>query len=279
VHTVLHGLAITPTSVVEFRFGIVAFLGYVWASQIPHDGQPTPKWPFRRLDKAFTHLQSTIRHLAFKLEHAASLYGVTARQYGTGVLTWTVPVRQEQLLAILLDAVVLYMRILPDIVAAATPYFYAKGTPSSRGFRDQLKWFTKTRSTFDEEYAALLAEHQEWFQLLAGREEKGLRDLLVHRFGKFQFPVTTEPEELRGEVSADLVTASGFHTDASATLSRIALGLFNFLDSYVQHFNERIRAAAGWAPLSEYDGTGCKLYDFAGLPESCWLIPVLRAAA
>jgi hypothetical protein len=278
VHSTLHGFAVRPSGEVEFRFGIAAFLGYIWTSQLPRSEQALPSWPFRRIDKGFTHLQTAVRHLAFKLEYAASLYGVKARDYGTGLLNWNVPVRQEEFLSILLDAVVIYLRILPDIVAAATPYFYAKGSPSSRGFREQTAWFTKTRSTFDPNYAALLAQHQEWFELLAGREERGLRDLLVHRFGKFQFPVTTAPDEQRGEVSADLITMAGYHSEADVTLARIAQGLFRFLDSYVHYFNERIRPAAGWAPLSSYDGTGCKLIDFAALPESRWLIPVINAA-
>ncbi len=274
---VLHGFALRSGGEAEFRFGIAAFLGFIWTSQFSLPDREPRAWPFRRIDKRFAHLQSAARHLAFKLERAASLYAEKARDYGAAVVNSNAAARDEDL-AILLDAIVVYLRILPDIVAAATPYFYERGSPSSRSFRDQITWFTKSRPLFDPEYVSLLEKHKDWFELLAGKEEKGLRDLLIHRFGTFQFPVTTAPQRRRGEVSADLVTTTGYHVETNSALSEIAQGAAAFLDAYVIHFNNRIRSAAGWAPLSQYDGTGCKILDFSELPESKWLFPVCEPA-
>lgn len=275
----LHGLFVKPDGSVEYRFGVAAFLGYVWSSQLRLSNQNPAPWPFRRIDDGFTHAQTALRRLAFKLEHAASLYKSKAVEYGSGVLSWTVPVRQEELLSILLDAVVVYLRLLPDILASATPFFYADEVVPSRGFREQHKWFINKQPDFDPEYTSILYRNTGWFELLAGKNEKGLRDLLIHRFGQFQFPVTTSPDELRGEVTADLFSKSGYHVDADKTLAQATRGLLEFLDVYVRHFNERIRAAAGWAPFTTYDGSGSTIWDFPTAPESKWLFPLIDAAA
>lgn len=80
-------------------------------------------------------------------------------------------------------------------------------------------------------------------------------------------------------MAADLVTMSGYRAEADSQLATIMKGLAAFLDAYVIHFNERIKATAEWAPLSRYDGTGCKIFDYSALPESQWLLPVITGKA
>lgn len=252
----------------------MALINNVWASQLRYPDRDPQPWPFRRIDKGFNHLELVAGHLPLKLERAASEYAVRSREFAAAILSQRFGLRDEDL-AVPLDATIVYVRLIPDFLAAVTPYFYANASPASGSFREQIKWFTKTRSGFDHAYEEMLRSRTSWFELLAGKEDKGLRDLLIHRFGKFQFPVTTAPEHLRGEVSADFFTAAGYHYDAAPLLVKIVRGLFDFLDSYVEYFNARVADSAGWSPLrSSLDNHGL-LASYKSLPESHWLLPVI----
>lgn len=273
-----HGLLSTPSGSVEYRFGFSALLGFIWTSQLSVGKSTRRAWPFRPIDRKFVHLQGAALNLAHKLERAAAMYAEKASLYAEAVLTESEAQREEEL-AILLDAIVVYLRILPDLLAGVTPYLYPRHSPPSHSFRDHLKWFTNPSATVDPSYAEILDRHRKWFELLAGKNPKGIRDLLVHRFGRFQFPVMSGSGSARGQVSADLVSTAGYHVDANELLPSITSGLFAFLDEYVIHFNDKIIGEARWAPFQTNDGQGSAIMHFTAIPTSSWLIPVVRSRA
>jgi hypothetical protein len=278
-----HGLIGHPqSSGLDFCFGVSALLSGIAMSQLRIGAMIPKPWPYRPLDNHFSHLSDSLRHVVFKLVRAAAVYADNASAFSRAVLALQPDNGNRQLdLSIHLDSVVVYLRMIPDIVAAATPYLYENGgTMAGRSFRDHVEWFRKPKNArVDPAYSALVSAHGEWFEMLAGKDKKkGVRDLLIHRFGRFQYPVTTAPAELAGEVGADLVTTGAYVTDANQVLRRAADGMFAFLDAYVIHHSQRIATSAGWTPV---DHAGVRAGYFMTLERTTsttWLFPERRRA-
>jgi hypothetical protein len=155
-------------------------------------------------------------------------------------------------LPIHLDSMLLYLRIQADALAALVPYFYDRsGTISSRSFRDQRSWFTKTKPEFDPDYASILNHETAWFDELAGKNPTGLRDVIVHRGGTYQLGWTVPSKQDQFELQASLVNHRGFvEEDVLNALVGITEGWFRFLDSCCRHFVARLQSVVSWADIS-----------------------------
>jgi hypothetical protein len=68
-----------------------------------------------------------------------------------------------------------------------------------------MEWF-KENKTFDIEYTRILNDYSGWFQKLAGKDVKGIRDVIFHRFGTYQLGQSVLPNG-KHPVYIGLVTA------------------------------------------------------------------------
>lgn len=135
-----------------------------------------------------------------------------------------------------LDSFISYLRILADCICFALPFFYqTKEHIPSRSFRDQIKWFIKTKPDFDPEYAKILNDHTYWFDLLAGKSEmdntqKGIRDLNFHNFAIYQLGFYPLPNG-QHQISISQVVGSGIaHQNILSTIEEIIQDFFEYLD-------------------------------------------------
>lgn len=265
----------------ELRFGFAALVGFIWTNQLDTPGHTRKVWPFRPIDRGFVHLQQAIRDLVWKLERSASEYDRAARRFSESVDKDESGHYEQLDLSIHLDSVIVYLRVLADTVAQATPYLYPSnaGDIGRRSFRTHIKWFENSANCLDIEYADLLRKYTGWFDLLAGKDGKGIRDLIMHRFARFQHPIVTGPPSLRGRVGSDLIIAGDYVTDAHLLIARSARGLCEFLDNFVLHHARRIDQAAGWSIMDVSRPRAGYMMTFESLPGSSWLLPVqLRRA-
>jgi hypothetical protein len=257
----------------ELRFGVNSFFGAIWASTlVPPERRRA--WPFRTLDETFTHRQQSLSHTVWKLDRVAHLYGQTASRFGASVLSRSPSGETQHDLSIHLDSTLVYLRILPDIVAGLIPYLYpAKvGDIAHHSLRDHMKWFRKMGEV-DPAYVALLDQNDTWFELLAGKNAKGVRNLLVHGFARFQHPVIESPSALRGRVGSDMISDRGYMTDAHEIVSDSARGLCRFLDAVLEHHARRLYQAADWLPVDPGAPRAGHMVTFVGGRESGWLWP------
>lgn len=214
--------------------------------------------------------------MVWKLENVATRYANSGTAFSRAVLASEGDTGEQLALSIYLDSVVVYFRVIADAIAAITPYYYAEslGAIASRSFRDHRKWFCETCPTADPDYATILREHTAWFEDLAGKDERGIRDLLIHRFGRFQHPVTTAPVHLQGRVSADLIAAGRYDSSVDVTLARAMAGFCRFLDVYTVHQSDRINSEAGWTILDPTSAWAGDMFHFDQVPASKWLFPL-----
>ena len=139
-----------------------------------------------------------------------------------------------------LDSLLAYLRILADCVAFSVPFFYrTKESIANRSFRDQRTWFLKHHD-FDPAYTTVLKEQTKWFDKLAGKDPKGVRDLHFHQFATYQMGWVTHPTGER-TISVQQVTAEGIKDpDLTFTLSAIIEEFFAYLDTAYTFFRDRL---------------------------------------
>lgn len=140
-----------------------------------------------------------------------------------------------------LDSLLAYLRILADCVAFAIPFFFRTNTTiANRSFRDHRSWFLEKRPDFDSAYSAVLREKTNWFDKLAGKAPKGVRDLQFHQFATYQLGCVKLP---KGEwtISVQQVTAKGISDpNLTFTLAGIIADFFSYLDATYALFAERL---------------------------------------
>lgn len=263
------------TSRYELNFAAASLFGFIWAGTLPISEGQIRKWTLRPIDKRFVHLQSALREVVWKLGRAARLYADAARTFGQAVVRRDTAFEVQQDLSIYLDSVVVYLRIIPDIWSGLLLYLYERsvGDIAHHSFRSHYQWFLD-RPSVDPGYTEILRNHLHWFELLAGKKPKGIRDTLVHHFGRFQHPVIIEPPELAGRVGADLVSTSGYVTDAHAVIAQAAHEMCRFFDHAVAHHAVRVGAVTGWLPLDPSRPRAAYIMTYEERPSSTWLFPV-----
>jgi len=119
-----------------------------------------------------------------------------------------------------LDSLLAYLRIFADCVAFSVPFFFrTKESIANRSFRDQRTWFIEKQQDFDPSYASVLREQTVWFDKLAGKDPKGVRDLHFHNFATYQLGWVAYPAGER-TISVQQVTAQGI-SDSDLILNRV----------------------------------------------------------
>lgn len=140
-----------------------------------------------------------------------------------------------------LDSLISYLRILADCIAFAIPFFYRTNKSiANRSFRNHRKWFIETDPTFDPDYAAVLKNHSFWFDKLAGKDPKGVRDIIFHHFGTYQLGCMHFPNG-KNEIFVNQITSEGIKdNDLTFTINEIINGFFEYLDETYSIFGARI---------------------------------------
>ena len=176
-------------------------------------------------------------------------------------------------LPLYLDLLLFYFRIQADALAVVTPFLYEqKISPSRRSFRDQMKWFIK-HSSIDPVYAKILDDHKQWFEKLAGKAPSGLRDVIVHSGGTYQLGWTVPTEAAQFQLQPAMVNAGGFvDDDVLVALERMTHGWCRFLDSWCDHFTNKLSPIVPWADLERNDLARYSSCNVNDLP-SYWLYP------
>lgn len=141
--------------------------------------------------------------------------------------------------------------MIPPLVV---PYLYEHGrTICSRSFREQRSWFEKHNS-FDPVYTKILADHTQWFEELAGKAPSGLRDVIVHRGGTYQFGWTNPSDADEFKLHAGIVSAGRYvENDVIAALKRMTQGWCEFLDKWWHHFTMKLSPVVSWADIGRDD--------------------------
>jgi hypothetical protein len=172
------------------------------------------------------------------------------------------------------DLLLFYLRIQVDAYAALVPFFYQsrfKEIPT-RSFRDQSNWFARPTSILDADYASLLQANKDWFDLLAGKDQKGLRDVLVHHAGTTIFGYQGPEIELLGALYRSNGPPEEFLPDRVCEMTS---GWYAFLDTTHLHFVKNLKAKGILNTMPGDDKESrwfpCKQ---RGLP-SLWVYPVL----
>jgi hypothetical protein len=140
-----------------------------------------------------------------------------------------------------LDSLLAYLRILADCVAFAIPFFFrTKASIANRSFRYHRKWFLEKCPDFDSVYSAVLWEKSGWFEKLAGKAPKGVRDLHFHHFATYQLGCVKLPA---GDwtISVQQITAEGISDhNLTYTLVEIIADFFSYLDATYELFGARL---------------------------------------
>jgi len=146
------------------------------------------------------------------------------------------------------DSLLSYLRILADCVSFAIPFFYStRKSIANRSFREHQAWFTKKEPDFDPDYSSVLREKAAWFDKLAGKHPKGVRDLVFHQFATYQLGLTRYRAG-ESRIAVDLVTPEGIREpDFVFTVDEIIVNFFSYLDATYELFGRRI--ANELAPL------------------------------
>ncbi|VAW71662.1 hypothetical protein MNBD_GAMMA12-885 [hydrothermal vent metagenome] len=188
-----------------------------------------------------------------------------------------------QIIPVHLDSLFFYTRIIADCIADLTPYLYPKSEGqqiANRSFRDHRKWFQKNRE-YDKEYASILTENTQWFDLLAGKAAKeGLRDKIIHHRGVFQLVYTTTVVEKDFSISAGITGDAGYIIDdIFPEIVSIILELFIYFDLFVSHFNQRLQNSLGVNIFDLQNPFHTELYRCNESSGSLWLFPQLSKEA
>jgi hypothetical protein len=142
-------------------------------------------------------------------------------------------------------------------------------------FRDQLKWFIhQKRAHFDPGYTSILGSNCAWFERLAGKNETGLRDVVVHRSGTL-LVAWTKPEGGQIESHAGLAGVGGIvEADVFRALREINVGWFAFLDAANLHFVKRLVADGMLSSADDIKELICWPYAKVGQSAS-WVYPIV----
>ncbi|MBV8275289.1 MAG: hypothetical protein JO170_08545 [Verrucomicrobia bacterium] len=178
------------------------------------------------------------------------------------------------------DSMLFYLRIQADAYAKLVPSFYPQqsaGKIPSDSFRDQCKWFTKTRANFDPHYASILAANRAWFERLSGENPKGLRDVMVHQSGIVYFKWGQSGVGAPIKPHAGLYTGKGFvEEDLHEALREMTTGWCGFLDAAWHHFVPRLSSCGALVSFSVNDTLKTRYSVCLGdSAQSAWAYPTI----
>lgn len=284
----LHGIELDSSGQPAwFHFGIIRLLHTL----APFGSKPTnlPDWAHRWWTTSYLHDVRKLQDTVWKFDRSAGhvdrcrssiekwvkrkargdTKGVKATDPDYSAFTSAVTD-----LPLYLDSMLIYLRIQADAFAMLVPYFYERnGVISSRSFRDQMKWFTKTNTKFDPSYATILSDQTDWFEELAGKDPTGLRDAIIHHGGTHQLGWVVPDQETDLELRASIVDRKGFvDEDLIAALIRMTGGWFSFLDLCCQMFREKVAPIVSWAVIDQEEHSRYASLGGTELP-SHWVYP------
>lgn len=269
-----------------FRLGILRLLH--WLSQgnfrapVSSANQGRLEWTRKWRQRRFCQITTKFQDTFWKFDRAAGHFN---RCVGTVKLHHESRQREDlerflnalRDIPLYLDLMLFYLRIQADCVASAIPYFYKQQAPiAERSFRDQVKWFTKTRPDFDPEYTAILNSNLDWFELLAGKDPKGLRDVIVHQCGTFQLGWSRHDGADDIELRASLVgNARIVHDNVVPALKSMVTDYFVYLDRIFAYFSAKLRVELGNEGVPTND-IPTRYYEFSNGPlSSHWVYPLI----
>ncbi len=251
-----HGLVLIEENKCELRFGIVNLIharsSLAWiGNEISEDARKAIK---RFHKRAYWQCDLKMRDTASKLNEAMYKLGISLKileekdKYlydGAPIEKAAIFGRAHNDISYDLDSFIMYLRILADCISFALPFFYkTKEKIKSSSFREHKKWFQTIKPKFDPDYTKILNAHSKWFELLAGNESKGIRDLQFHNFGIYQLTWTA----LSGgshQITISQVGIKGVvRSDVLLNLVEAILDFFEYLDAVYElfgiRFNEEI---------------------------------------
>jgi hypothetical protein len=248
-----HGLVLRGADSGELRFGIAQLINRCLSWRWSGSGKmsESPKDTLARFDnRTYWQCAAKCRDTVHKLDKAISYLGREMDTFereddfafeGAPLEKAVVWLPAADGLPYHLDSLLAYLRILADCVAFSVPFFFrTKESIANRSFRDQRKWFLAKRPDFDPAYTKVLKEQTEWFEKLAGKDPKGVRDLHFHQFATYQLGSVTYPTGER-TISVQQVTAEGIKDpDLTFTLSAMIEEFFAYLDTVYTLFTDRL---------------------------------------
>lgn len=292
--TLVHGVELDREGSPRWmRFGILRLLIHLAGANVTEPS--VQDWLKRLHSDAFRHQTAHFLQCFHKFDRAAGHVARCREAVNSALGRFSERVRRGDIpppsdpdrlaveeanadLLLYLDGMLFYLRIQADSYAQLVTFFYPgrdTGKISSRSFREQFDWFTKKNPDDDPDYASVLRANGKWFDRLAGREPKGLRDVVIHQGGMLN-PGWAKPEGGPIEARTALYTSRGIvEPDVFGALREITSGWFAFLDAAWLHFVERLTAARMLSTMSaiEVEKTryaGCSEGDRPGL----WAYPM-----
>ena len=248
-----HGLVLRGTDCGEFRFGISQLIDRCQSCRWfgTEDMSTSLKETLARFhNRTYWQCACKCNDTVHKLHKAVSSLGRGMDTFerhdefvfdGASLDTAAVWLQAADDLPYHFDSLLSYLRILADCIAYSVPFFYrTKESIPNRSFRDQRKWFVERCPDFDPAYTSVLREQTAWFDKLAGKVPRGVRDLHFHRFATYQLGwVTCRTGERT--ISVQQITAGGIeHPDLTFTLSAIIGEFFAYLDAVYILFSDRL---------------------------------------
>jgi hypothetical protein len=298
LNTQVHGIELgedgKPT---WLRFGILRLVYHLYCANSAE--QAVQGWLQRLHSDAFRYHASHFQQCFWKFDRAAG-HVARCRDIMDGALGRfservrrgeEVPLSDPDRLAmdevnielpLFLDAMFFYLRIQADAYAKLVTFFYPgrdTGKICCDSFRGQLKWFTKKRTEFDPEYATVLLANRRWFDLLAGDDPKGLRDVVVHHGGMLQVG-WTKPMGGPIEPRTALFRSDGvIEENVFGALQEITAGWYAFLDAALYHFAPRLAGAGVLSTMSVNDMEKTRYLDCSeGEARGLWVYPAFTEA-
>ena len=243
-----------------------------------------PQWPDQWFDKKFNQGVAKFKDSFWKFDRAARHFhwSVEAiRPHRDSIQ----PVMTEVAgsladIPLFLDAMLIYLRIQADCLANVIPNLYGlRGMELKEGkrresFRHHLNWFTTKGKNFDPAYTSILAANRDWFERLAGREGRGLREVVIHWRGTYEFGWSTDAGEEDLTFWAGLMGDSGLvEVDFVPALKSIVLGYFILLDHLYEHFSALL--AKMGPPFTKASSEQSRHIIFEGGLSSSWVYPTI----
>jgi hypothetical protein len=267
----MHGLEFDAAGKpICFRFGIFRLLDRLFLTK---DDEALRDWVERFRSGPFRHHISHWQQCFLKFDRAAGHVArcndamssvldrlgerVRSGQSGLGLSPEWLEMEQISIeIPIFLDSMFIYLRLQADTYAELVTFFYRgrdTGKISSHSFRSQFKWFTRTEPDFDVPYREILLANSGWFELLAGENPKGLRDVIIH--GGIMQTSWRKSREGPAKPQIALYRSSGVREeDLYERLKEITRGWFLFLDAALYHFMSRLNKDGLSGGMTEQDG-------------------------
>jgi len=248
-----HGIVVNNDNSGQLRFGIEPLIGNCqsWVWNFKKDLPDTIKESLKRFNnRAYWQCAKKCKDTVYKINKAVYNLGRCIDVFehqeeysfdGAPIDKAAKYFKASDDIPYHLDSLISYLRILADCIAFAIPFFYRTDESiANRSFRDQRKWFLEKKPDFDEKYSDILKHYSLWFDKLAGKSPKGVRDVMFHNFGTYQLGCAHFPDG-KNEIFINQITSEGIlDQDLAFTLTEIIYGFFSYLDQTYSLFGVRI---------------------------------------